>query len=56
MICELYKCAFDQISSLMLSPFNKLFIDGYYPDSCCSGVIVPNVKGGDIDDANIIEA
>ena len=52
MISEIYKCAFDQISSLMLSLFNKTFIGGNYPDSWGSGIIVPISKGGDLGDAN----
>ena len=51
LIAEVFKHSFNEISTFLLTLFNKLFRNSEYPKSLGEGIIVPIYKGGDIENA-----
>ena len=51
LIAEVFKHSFNEISSFLLTLFNKLFRNGEYPKAWGEGIIVPIFKGGDAENA-----
>ena len=51
LIAEVFKHSFNQISTFLLTLFNKLFRNAEYPKAWGEGIIVPIFKGGDAENA-----
>ena len=53
LIAEIFKATQDMLLPYIVRLFNKIFLTGEYPESWCTGVIVPIYKNkGDIDSPN----
>lgn len=48
---ELFKISFDIISPFLLKLYNRLFLNGEYPQSWGEGIIIPIFKGGEVNEA-----
>lgn len=53
LVAEIFKATQDMLLPYIVRLFNKIFLTGEYPESWCTGVIVPIYKNkGDIDSPN----